>query len=352
MKHINDWSNLNEIRRTPNLSLISNRIKPRSNKKALEFWEKLSSSNVPCLLIEVTDVCNNKCEYCLSYSHSSENLCLDEFDNLIINLKKKGLSSVWITGGEPLHDFKRFKLICEKLISNNIDIEKVSTSLNTNSKVLEKFAELVNTIGVSNNIFKCTISVGINSYLNIVNDNHSFETKIDFLINNTDKDTTLIHIPIIIDDTTSSAALEISQSLIKRYLNISSSLKSKIPEKFDETNLKKVEIEELSKYMDCASPSIFPCTWSMWHLKANGELYCCSSWFNNSNSKNYLGKVGTDEIKYEFSDFMKNIISQKSWINSFQNYLSSTSNAKSLLAPDFDDNTKKCYLCQNMMEKL
>ncbi len=350
MKHISDWCNLNNVRKTPNLSLISERIKPQSHKKAVELWKNLSSLDVPCLLIEVTDVCNNKCEYCLSNSEHSENLCLNDLDNLIICLKEKGLTSVWITGGEPLHDFQRFKSICEKLISNNIDIEKISTSLIANSKIFDEFIELINFIGKNNDIFKCTISIGINSYLNIVSDHDSFETRIDYLITNTNKEITLIHIPTIIDDITSSRALKISQILIKKYLNISTSLKSKIPEKFDETHLKKFEIEEFSKYMDCASPSIFPCTWSMWHLKANGELYCCSSWFNDGNSKNYLGKIGTDKIEYEFSDFMKNVIAQKSWINSFQNYLSSISDTKSLLAPNFDDNTTKCYLCHDMMK--
>jgi len=349
-KHINDWRDLNLLRSKPAIGLIKNRIKIKSDNTLVTAWKNLKSTGVYSILIEVTNRCKNNCDFCLNKNSSSSIFKLDDLNNVLIALKAKGLLSVWLSGGEPLHDFERFRDICNIITKQKIDIEKISTSYVTDKATEIEFIELVNDIGKKNSLFKCTISIGINSFLQNNSCPQVFYEKIQTLICKSNPEYINIHLPILRNHSTSGLSGDLSSNLVNTYSNISCSFKDIIPNKDEGSTLMSINTVKLKEYMDCITPSLFPCTWPMWQIRANGEMYCCSSWFNATASKNHLGCISDSALEIEYSDYMKYLISCGSWYKGFIQFCGKNpAFIDSIKIPAFDDNNQKCFICREMM---
>lgn len=344
--HINDWKNINSLRIKPNWDLIKSRIKTDSKLLVLEIWENLNNKSIPCLLVEVTNKCKNKCDYCYQENDNLIPFDLERFKNLIQLFKDKGLISVWITGGEPLHDFSRFQSIINLLKSENIDVERISTSFSHNNNIQKSFIKLFNEVSSNNKLFKCTLSISLNSYLK-KNTYTNLITRINELISTINTKNSLIHFPVITNEKNGEMALNIAKELHKLNQNFTYSTKSLV----SSNESIKIKNKTFRNYMDCGIPSLFPCTWPMYHLKCNGELYCCSTWFNTVKSSNYLGNISSNIKRYK-SKFMCEIIKNNGWYNLYNNVLSINSEIGEQSIYDFDDNTQKCLVCFQLMKNM
>jgi len=354
-QHINDWTNLNVHRSKPSLTLVSERIKSGAERSILEIWHGLDMSSIPCLLVESVGTCNNSCYYCTVEKEPSQEFEIADFINLVITLRRRGLISAWITGGAPLHDIDRLTDVINVLISENIDIERISTSLVSTQDELKRFADLVNICSKENRVFRCTVAAGVNSYIrNSSSMQMSFEDRLDYIIHRIDIENTHVHIPVIINEPNGKTAVAIAKKLNLAYPDVTFSLKSLIPsvDDFDVLDSTMVSDIDLMKYMDCGIASLFPCTWPMWHLAVNGDLYCCSTWYNDASSANLLGNISSQDIAVQPSEFMKYVGCNGGWIERLNQFAQMEgSDLLNMKVPLFDDNTQKCIICHEMMKQ-
>ncbi len=93
---------------------------------------------IPVLALEVTEQCNSRCVMCEVWN-KGEKQELDgvSLEGLVLNLKKRGLRFVLVTGGEPLLRQDLFEL-CGRLARHRLKLV-----LNTNGLLLEKFGREV-----------------------------------------------------------------------------------------------------------------------------------------------------------------------------------------------------------------
>ena len=119
-KNINDWKDLNEIRSRPNFDLVKSRFLPNTKDKVLKIWSNLSMDSVPCLLIETTNICRVNCQNCAKAKSEPNVFEMLSLSILLHNLKNKNLNSVWLTGGEPIHDLNRLLSIIKITLSNKL----------------------------------------------------------------------------------------------------------------------------------------------------------------------------------------------------------------------------------------
>jgi MoaA/NifB/PqqE/SkfB family radical SAM enzyme len=90
----------------------------------------------PILVLEVTDQCNSRCVMCDIWNNREKHeLDGDSTESLVLSLKKRGLRSILVTGGEPLLRQDIFEF-CERLSRHRIKL-----ILNTNGLLLEKFGQ-------------------------------------------------------------------------------------------------------------------------------------------------------------------------------------------------------------------
>ncbi|MDH4272597.1 MAG: radical SAM protein [Candidatus Aminicenantes bacterium] len=95
------------------------------------FW-------TPILVLEVTDQCNGRCVMCDLWNNGEKHeLDGGDMESLVLSLKKRGLRSILVTGGEPLLRRDIFEF-CERLSRHRIEL-----ILNTNGLLLEKFGQEV-----------------------------------------------------------------------------------------------------------------------------------------------------------------------------------------------------------------
>jgi len=128
--------------------------------------------SIPSLAINVVDGCNMQCIYCPPHGEnltSCEHLCsIDDVLTLVKIAHEKGVSTVRLTGGEPLLMPKRTKAIME--LCREIGIKKVL--LNTNGVLID---DCIKWLEPLRDAFKLKIS------LDSINSNHFKEiTRSDF----------------------------------------------------------------------------------------------------------------------------------------------------------------------------
>ncbi|MDR2545318.1 MAG: radical SAM protein [Methanobrevibacter sp.] len=110
--------------------------KPKK-RETMIIYEK--PNNYPSHLdVEITNHCNFRCLYCFNESLPENKAFMDadKFISLVNKLKKNGLETVVITGGEPLTHPEIFKIV--KYACNNL----VAVQLNTNGYLLPHFSKL------------------------------------------------------------------------------------------------------------------------------------------------------------------------------------------------------------------
>jgi len=353
-RHIRDWEELNRQRRLPQLELIRTRLKPGRENAALALWEGLDQKSIPALLIEVTSLCRNACSFCAVQMRSlGDAFVMDDLRHLLDLLILRGLCSCWLTGGEPLHHFVRTSTIINVLLDKGIDVERISTSFIASQRDIDRLAHVVNHTGKANTIFRCTVSISINSYLdNSPRDGQTFINRFETWYEKLDHNFVNVHFPVIIDIDSGIEALSYVHALSKKHPHLTYSYKSLVPSSLDSVWRKYMRAKDLNKtrLMDCTLPSLFPCTWPMWHLSANGGLFCCSTWYNDEDSHNFIGNIENHDLCTSYSEFMKTLTQAGGWLPFWRSLPKDQKNVlDDTLIPDFSDNTQKCFVCRYMM---